>query len=145
MKNFDLNFMNGVELTYCLDKYDRGTVTIEILNGETKLKLVDISLLGDEITENFKNSPHLKNIQFHDDESFEVYPTLPMDSNDHYGFISFEGGSIENYWFQDIESPLKEILIAKESGNDDESKILKGGAKLYYDIFWDAFNKEIWS
>ena len=34
MENFDLNFMNGVELTYCLDKYDRGTVTIEILNGE---------------------------------------------------------------------------------------------------------------
>ena len=41
MENFDLNFMNGVELTYCLDKYARGTVTIEIQNGETKLKDVD--------------------------------------------------------------------------------------------------------
>lgn len=32
--------MNGVELTYCLDKYARGTVTIEIQNGETKLNML---------------------------------------------------------------------------------------------------------
>ncbi len=143
MENFDLNFMNGVELTYCLDKYDRGTITIEILNGETKLKIVDIRILGKEITENFKNFRHLKKIQLHHNECFEVYVSQ-VDGNE-TGLISFEGSSIENYWFQDIESPLKEILIAKEDGNDDESKILKGGGKLYYDVFWDAFKKEIWS
>ena len=68
MENFDLNFLNGVELTYCLDKYDRGTVTIEIQNGETKLKEVDI--LGVAINENFDKIPLLKDIQFHEDDSF---------------------------------------------------------------------------
>lgn len=144
MEKSDLIFLNGVELTYCLDNYERGTVTIEILNGVTKLKIIDIPLLGNEIIENFDKISYLKDIQFHENDCFEVYPKLLIDANEHYGFINFEGGSIENYWFQDIESPLKELLFEKEIGQDDVSKILKGGGKLYYDIFWDVFDKEIW-
>lgn len=136
MENFDLNFMNGVVLIYCLDKYDRGTVTIEIQNGETKLTSVDIDLLGSEITENFETISQLKNIQFNQDDCFEVYPKIPLDDNDNYGQIYFEGGSIEDYYFQDIESPLKEILF--------ENEILKGGGILYFNIFWEAFRKEVW-
>ena len=134
MENFDLNFLNGVELTYCLDKYDRGTVTIEIQNGETKLKEVDI--LGVAINENFDKIPLLKDIQFNQDDSFEIYPDLPMDENAHGGQINFDDGSNEECWFQDIESPLKEVLF--------ESNILKGGGRMYFDIFSDAFDKEVW-
>ena len=134
MENFDLNFMNGVELTYCLDKYDRGTVTIEIQNGETKLKEVDI--LGVAINENFDKIPLLKDIQFNQDDSFEIYPNLPMDENVHGGQINFDDGSNEECWFQDIESPLKEVLF--------ESNILKGGGRMYFDIFSDTFDKEVW-
>lgn len=135
MENFDLNFMNGVELTYCLDKYARGTVTIEIQNGETKLKDVDIPGFGHHLS-NFDKIPQLKDIKFLQDDCFEIYPDLPMDENDHGGQIYFDDGSNEKCWFQDIESPLKEVLF--------ESGILKGGGKLYYDIFWDTFHKEIW-
>lgn len=38
----EINFVLIKSNYISLDKYDRGTVTIEIQNGETKLKEVDI-------------------------------------------------------------------------------------------------------
>ena len=51
----EINFVLIKSNYISLDKYDRGTVTIEIQNGETKLKEVDI--LGVAINENFDKIP----------------------------------------------------------------------------------------
>ena len=142
--------LNGVYLTYILDKYDRASVTIAIENNQITLKEVYFSLLGD-ITSNFHEHEGLKNIKFKADDVFEIHPDLPEDNNDHWGQIYFEG--IENYSFQDVESPLKEMLFEKgvvkqKSFFGDEIEVEKdvliGGGKLYFDIFWKAFKNYVW-
>jgi hypothetical protein len=154
MENFELENLNGVELTYSFEKYDDGTITIRIENGKPILTVLDIGVFSKRTTENFNKISKLKNFVFKPNESFQVYPDMVDDENEHFGQIFFEGNSLDNYYFQDIYSPIKEKLIEKGVikrrtffGDVQEvtGEVLKGGGVLYYNIFWEAFKKAVFS
>ena len=150
MQYFNLNNLNAVVLKYVFEKYDDGNITIQIMDGKPILTVVDIRVLGARTTENFNQMVNLKNFIFKPDESFQVFPDLINDENEHFGQIYFEGNTLDNYYFQDIISPLKELLIEEGTirkqtffgGFEDvNGEVLKGGGKLYFDILWRALNE----